>query len=268
MNKLQSNIKSMKKTVFIFALAVTALIFSGCRNNTFSIETETYEDEFTFTGKWIDTLSMDISIEYPVGGSDKAVAAKIAETMNTYFLNEVPEKTDGMSLEDAVLAYVAQEIEKFDESDNELAAIEKDGDVHYTWQEIISGKFTECSHGIQSYLFNSYSYTGGAHGSSVRSGMNFDITTGEIVSKTDLFEAENDAVLNALVSKAAKDSMEEDTYSMLFSRDLKFPENFYVSEKGVVCIFNQYEIGPYVIGIQEITIPWTELESCIAPKYK
>lgn len=258
----------MKKSNLILVLGAAVLALAGCRNNSFSIETETYEDEFTFTGEWIDTLSINISVEYPVGGSDKAVAAKIAEVTNTFFLNEAPEKTAGMSVEDAVLAYVTHEIEKFDENDKELASVEKDVDIHYTWQEIISGEFAECSHGIQSYLINSYSYTGGAHGSSMRSGLNFDITTGETVSKAQLFNAGNAAVLDALVSKAAKESMDEETYSMLFNRELKFPENFYVSGEGVVCIFNQYEIGPYVIGIQEVTLPWAELGSVLAPAYK
>lgn len=258
----------MKKSVFIIVLATAALVLAGCRSNTFSIETETYEDEFTFMGEWIDTLSINISIEYPVGGSDKAVTAKIAEATSTFFLNEVPEKAAGISVEDAVLAFVAHEIEKFDENDKELATIEKDEDIHYTWQEIISGEFAECRHGIQSYLINNYSYTGGAHGSSVRSGLNFDITTGEFISKAVLFEAGNDDVLDALVSKAAKENMDEDTYSMLFDKNLTFPDNFYVSEKGLVCIYNQYEIGPYVIGIQEVTIPWAELGGLLAPAYR
>ena len=39
--------------------------------------------------------------------------------------------------------------------------------------------------------------------------------------------------------------------------------NFTISDSGVTYIYNQYEIGPYVMGTIKVTVPWDELEDLL-----
>ena len=50
---------------------------------------------------------------------------------------------------------------------------------------------------------------------------------------------------------------------MLFQNEITPNGNFTVSEKGITYTFNQYEIGPYALGIIGITIPWDEIDNII-----
>ena len=50
---------------------------------------------------------------------------------------------------------------------------------------------------------------------------------------------------------------------MLFEKNIRPNGNFTVSDSGVTYIYNQYEIGPYVMGTIKVTVPWNELEDLL-----
>ena len=43
------------------------------------------------------------------------------------------------------------------------------------------------------------------------------------------------------------------------------PENFYISNKGLVFLYNPYEIKPYVAGTTELVIPFANLKKIAKP---
>ena len=52
-----------------------------------------------------------------------------------------------------------------------------------------------------------------------------------------------------------------------FFENSKFylPQNFYISDKGLVFLYNPYEIKPYVAGTTELIIPFSSLKNIVKP---
>ena len=118
--------------------------------------------------------------------------------------------------------------------------------VHYNKNNILSISVTY------------YSYTGGAHGSTVIKTTNINVDTGKILFIKDFFEpGENyeEIVLQEIHRQMEedKDKYYPDAIEKLNSIPAKQP--FYIEEGYIVIYFDQYEIAPYASGIPEFRIP-------------
>lgn len=98
-------------------------------------------------------------------------------------------------------------------------------------------------------------YTGGAHPMTIVSGMNYDPRTGKQLLQEDAF---------GMIGKTAAEVSVEATAQLKAKLGDAFfeegansnPENFssfLVSENGVTFIFQQYQVGPYSAGVQEVS---------------
>jgi len=108
--------------------------------------------------------------------------------------------------------------------------------------------------GIVSLFTDIYTFTGGAHGSTVRTGYTFDLKNGRDRSLGDFMGPDWQSVAKSAIvpqiNARSEDFFEE-------SRQGRFeinPGQFYLTPKGVVVFFQQYEIAPYSSGIPEFTI--------------
>ena len=112
-----------------------------------------------------------------------------------------------------------------------------------------------------------YSYTGGAHGTTVKSGYNFDASTGNLLTLSSiavdparLKSSAKEYILEALSGPQAEDYMLFDNYES--SIDYVFDEgSWYMTDNGVVFIAGQYLIAPFSSGILEFEVPYSRLES-------
>lgn len=118
---------------------------------------------------------------------------------------------------------------------------------------------------IISLYFDRYEYTGGAHGSTVRTSDSWNIACKRPVSLTDLFPAGTDirdyykrAIIGQIEQEAESEAMLYfEDYENLVNRYLSL-SNFYLTYEGVVIYFQQYEIAPYATGIPEFLIPYSD----------
>ncbi|BCJ85499.1 DUF3298 domain-containing protein [Effusibacillus dendaii] len=115
---------------------------------------------------------------------------------------------------------------------------------------------------LVTFLFNSYVYTGGAHGMPDRKAVMVNLETGETYQMKDLFQENSEylKVLSDLVR--AKDT---DHRLDIFK---PFPgvteqDGFYVTDDGVVVYFYPYEHTPYAYGFPEYKISFDELKNII-----
>lgn len=109
---------------------------------------------------------------------------------------------------------------------------------------------------------NSYAYAGGAHGLGGSQVASFDTRTGKQLGWEDLIADQN--ALRELAEKAFRKER-ADAFAEGFEFDetfaFKLPQNFGLTEQGILFSYNSYEVGPYAIGATEFVIPFEELGS-------
>lgn len=120
---------------------------------------------------------------------------------------------------------------------------------------------------VISFVQESYDFSGGAHGYTALSGLNYDTKTGEVISFQDLsddpekFHADTLAYNQML---AETDSYQERMFEPEMRGDLEevlYAENkWYLSPDGLIFISDPYSLGPYAAGTIEFVIPYAELE--------
>jgi len=106
-----------------------------------------------------------------------------------------------------------------------------------------------------SLTINYYQFTGGAHGNTVKTAYNIDLSTGKNLELRSLFSDDYD--YSSVILKEVNMQMKKAAEGTLFSDSIERIENeqnFYLTEEGIVMFFQQYEIGPYCIGIPEFFI--------------
>lgn len=138
--------------------------------------------------------------------------------------------------------------------------------IPYT--EDISFQVQRSDSNVISFVESSYSFTGGAHGNSGSSGINFNAKTGDIIAFSDLSDDaaafhEDTLAYNQELAKT------ESYQSRMFPQDSTMPDplesvlyadgKWYLSTAGLVFISNPYELGPYAAGTIEFLIPYSDL---------
>ncbi len=112
---------------------------------------------------------------------------------------------------------------------------------------------------IQNYIFQSYSYTGGAHGMAVRKTYNFN-NQGQLLTISNLFENGLDG-LGAFAKLVQAELLKRENAQADWITDGAGPKQenyqaFVVTDTGVIVLFDQYQVAPYSDGQIDITIPF------------
>jgi hypothetical protein len=126
------------------------------------------------------------------------------------------------------------------------------------WEAQIDGEVMFQSPKIISIAITSYVNTGGAHGNTTISFLNFDAVTGKRILNKNLIK--NEAAFKEAAKPYFEATIKEE--DVLFDSDnFQLPANIGYNEEGIVLLYNTYEIAPYSTGIIEFTIPMNEVSS-------
>lgn len=119
---------------------------------------------------------------------------------------------------------------------------------------------------------NYYEDTAGAHPNQWSRWLNFDILTGKLLTKDEVFESSGQAdiermLFDNLMLRVAQQYPEENLKSLedlqqkgyLQMTDIYIPDNFLLSKKGVLFLFNRYDIAPYSAGEIVLEVPYEEI---------
>ena len=127
-------------------------------------------------------------------------------------------------------------------------------DGYYSHDESIT--IERCSNGVLSILSNCYEYTMGAHGLTIITGYNYNITDGRNIFFDKLI-SDKSKLKQLIVNYLENEFKEEinDDYQETIDSFLngEYEMKFLVTDKGIDIIFNQYDIAAYAVGI--ITVP-------------
>ena len=122
-----------------------------------------------------------------------------------------------------------------------------------------------------SFLETNWTYTGGAHGMTAYTGVNFDAATGERLSLHQVFP-DGEMLVEVLLQKLRAenhpatffDSME----STVADQIIHDKASWVLGPRGVTFYFNPYEIAPYASGTITTAILFDERPGMFSEKYK
>ncbi|GIM28537.1 ferritin [Clostridium polyendosporum] len=107
-----------------------------------------------------------------------------------------------------------------------------------------------------------YQYTGGAHGITTRNTYNLDLNSGKNLILKELFNEGYDfkTIINESIKKQISQSPQEYFNGGKDFKGIKDNQDYYVTDDGIVIVYQLYEIAPYVSGIREFKVPFSELK--------
>ena len=122
-------------------------------------------------------------------------------------------------------------------------------------------------------IYNSTTYTfeGGAHGSATDYSVNIDKATGKVLKETvdttqvkDLQPILRKGVLRYFKEQGDKEITEKNLGDYLFIEKgiIPLPKHApYLAKDGVHFIYQQYEIGPYAMGMVSFVVPYSDIKA-------
>jgi hypothetical protein len=127
---------------------------------------------------------------------------------------------------------------------------------------------------IYTLLLTIYQFTGGAHGGQEILPYTFDIKNNKLLTLDDIFTSTPDALklIEPMAQDAIKTAIGADMVQddMLTSGTAPTVDNyqfFALDKDSITFYFQQYQVGPYAIGIQKVTIPLSQLSSVLKPEF-
>lgn len=150
---------------------------------------------------------------------------------------------------------------------NDFAEENNDGFMQYGEEYSYDIHPLALSPGFVTMLYESYIYTGGAHGGSYCIGQTFSAFDGSMIDLDMFKEDSTDKVLalikKGLMSQYFKTDSDKEFYNQLLIEGNKLPLPAtppYFTNKGVCFHYQQYEIAPYAAGMPKCVILFEDLE--------
>lgn len=119
--------------------------------------------------------------------------------------------------------------------------------------------------GILSILYGLYTYVErAAHGFTAYSSIMIDLETGKVYKLYELFNPKVN--YKAFLEPLARKYIEENQVPLLTEyKGIKDDQEFYLTSDSLVIYYQVYEYTPYVYGLFEIKIPYTDILNILGP---
>ncbi|TCH63464.1 RsiV family protein [Acinetobacter sp. ANC 4862] len=173
-------------------------------------------------------------------------------------------ETPKQKLEQQVAPYLVN----FLSLDKELKALSANHQISL----MIKPKILKADLPLATVVLNSSSYLGGVHGSASQRYYNFDLEKKKQVELNDILAPNQKAALEKKAHEVFKTWVIEsklansvDEYEQAWKFILS--DNFYLSSQGLILQYGEYEIGPYVVGLPRLTIPYDQLQTVLKKQY-
>ncbi len=257
------------KILFLLLLsAFTLTVFLSCRKNKeMEMRELSYAHRFYLNSAdtALGALVVNINMEMPDKYFDNEILTNVRKQLIAKVFGE---QYNSIPVDSLIPKYVDKlhknYLRDYDEAFQE--SVKKSGGINLSNEINIDGVSLYLDEKILSYSYESYAYLGGAHGNSNRMIYNYDLTNAHPIKERDLFIPEYKALLTQLIKDQILEQSAEigsvaDLNDLNFWEDeIKPNDNFYISDEGLVYIFNPYEIAPYSMGQTEVTLPYEKLK--------
>lgn len=150
---------------------------------------------------------------------------------------------------------------------NDFAEENNDGFLQYAEEYSYDIHPLALSPGFVTMLYESYIYTGGAHGGSYCIGQTFSAIDGSMIDLDMFKDGSIDKILalikKGLMSQYFEVDSDKEFYNQLLIEGNKLPlpaTSPYFTDNGVCFLYQQYEIAPYAAGMPKCVIPFEDLK--------
>lgn len=259
----------MKTRIYLLTAALLG-IMTACHNPS-ETATRNYQTEETLylTEAGADSLHLFIRFDVPVHMKSASAQKDICRDILTQVFGEA---FAAMEPQHALEAYAAMLKTEYKQNNLPMVA-ERQGETPETEtfpvlceEQYLDGQVIGTVRNLMSYGVERYVYTGGAHGISYRLFRNYDISNGKVIQEADLFtcgseDAITEMLKDNIIAQSENISSTADLQAEGYSvEDIRPNNNFYLSEEGIVYVFNPYDIAPYSYGETEVMLTWEQLE--------
>ncbi|MDT0676448.1 DUF3298 and DUF4163 domain-containing protein [Autumnicola musiva] len=243
----------MKKFLLIL---LTAVVLTSCEKEKKPLQFTNYSVEKSY-----DQCNPEegdcafISISYPVAKKESEAASRINEEVKNHIIKIVDyqEEEKIASVEDLAIHF----IENYKNTARDFAEYE------LPWEGSVFAEIARRTPELISFRFNSRMFTGGAHGYSSISFLNFNPENGESYAHEELFTPEFKKFFEQRFREDQNIPQGDPINSTgLFFEDDTFvlPQNIGFTKSGIVLHYNAYEIASYAEGEFTYRFSYDEIE--------
>ena len=218
----------------------------------------------------------DFAIDFTYLDEVDSVAVRMNRSIQREFLGDDYATLDPVAAVDSFrntyLADYRNEVGAIFEKERANASSEDEIPAWFSQTYSLVTFVEEGQSGVVNATANYFVDMGGAHPHQWSIWLNFDFVTGRILEKDEVFHLEASAdieamLLDKLIRMQAEEHPDtqvnslEDLQNMGFLQhtNMFIPDNFLLSKRGMLFLFNRYDIAPYSAGEIVIEVPYEEI---------
>lgn len=287
----------MKQLIFSTLFIIGTCLFMGCKSGNTQQNTAAQEDSLQVAGEEASNLVVDslvseseqdssvscrIAIDNPRGNDSLAMAVRnyLCQELGNQYLPLLNDEGNAKKYpkynpnkdknQDFVDFYGSGNFNYLQEQYKEMTSNVEDKDFKPQLNYEIKIKKTDDNERYVTFRTTTYAYLAGAHGSAVDYSINISKDSKKpvtaVVNKDKLKEIQpilRQGVLDYLNADAEEKIHDENLNDYLFIDKGIIPlpaRTPYLTKDGVHFIYQQYEIGPYAMGMVEFTVPYAKIK--------
>lgn len=267
--------KRLYKYIGAVALAVL-MVGCGLSSNSDSAYRHVFIEEEARLADTDNSPYCDFAIDFTYLDEVDSVAVRMNRNIQREFLGDDYATLDPVAAVDSFrntyLADYRNEVGAIFEKERANASSEDEIPAWFSQTYSLVTFVEEGQSGVVNATANYFVDMGGAHPHQWSIWLNFDFVTGRILEKEDVFHLEASADIEALLlDKLIRMQAEEypdmqvnsleDLQNMGFLQhtNMFIPDNFLLSKRGMLFLFNRYDIAPYSAGEIVIEVPYGEI---------
>lgn len=139
---------------------------------------------------------------------------------------------------------------------------------HQTWDTQSNMSVFSNQDDLLTIRYTNGGFSGGAHGYYNELYKVFDLKNDKSILLSDIVKNPNDKIWNQLLmdsfTKNDKDNGQKD---MLLEKIIPINTNFYLGNKSITFVYNQYEITAYAAGLVYITLDYKDIKEQLKPEF-
>ena len=267
--------KRLYKYIGAVALAVL-MVGCGLSSNGDSAYRHVFIEEEARLADTDNSPYCDFAIDFTYLDEVDSVAVRMNRNIQREFLGDDYATLDPVAAVDSFrntyLADYRNEVGAIFEKERANASSEDEIPAWFSQTYSLVTFVEEGQSGVVNATANYFVDMGGAHPHQWSIWLNFDFVTGRILEKEDVFHLEASAdiealLLDKLIRMQAEEHPDmqvnslEDLQNMGFLQhtNMFIPDNFLLSKRGMLFLFNRYDIAPYSAGEIVIEVPYGDI---------